>query len=135
MGGEEYIAIHSKEEYEQALEVSADKLVMIDFYATWCGPCKIIAPKVAKIWGENDKNNIALYKCDVDEVEELAMELGVSAMPTFFFFSKKEQIDQFVGANVDELKSRMEVGHFFSIICFAIIHCLPIFTLAFFFLF
>ena len=113
MGGEEYIAIHSKEEYEQALEVSADKLVMIDFYATWCGPCKIIAPKVAKIWGENDKNNIALYKCDVDEVEELAMELGVSAMPTFFFFSKKEQIDQFVGANVDELKSRMEVGHFF----------------------
>jgi len=112
MGGDEVIAIKSKEEFEQALDVSADKLVIIDFFATWCGPCKIIAPKLEALWNSSDryKNNIAVYKMDVDEVEELAMELGISAMPTFFFYRKRNTtpVDTVVGANIDELKTKIE---------------------------
>jgi len=110
MGGDEVIAIRNKEDFQEAVDISQDKLVVFDFYATWCGPCKVIAPKLESLWKGSDKfkNNIAVYKVDVDEAEDVALELGISAMPTFFFYRNKEKVDTIVGANVDELKTKME---------------------------
>lgn len=70
---------------------------MIDAFATWCGPCKVIAPEILKL--SESYPNASFYKVDVDEHPEIAAELGVRAMPTFIFFKGGAKIQQVVGAN------------------------------------
>ncbi|KAL9128498.1 MAG: hypothetical protein Q9217_002824 [Psora testacea] len=65
--------------------------------ATWCGPCKIIAPKIVEL--SNKYYNARFYKLDVDELPDVAQELGVRAMPTFLVFKGGEKIAEVVGAN------------------------------------
>lgn len=81
--------------------IAEDKLTVVDFYATWCGPCKAIAPFVAKLSKENP--NVQFLKIDVDEVSDVAAEVGVKAMPTFMFFRKGEKVGEIVGANPNAL--------------------------------
>ena len=66
---------------KQELKDAGDKLVVIDFYATWCGPCKVIAPKVEEM--SSSMSNVVFLKVDVDENEDAAGEYNISAMPTF----------------------------------------------------
>ena len=73
-----------------ALEEAGDKLVVIDFFATWCGPCKMIAPKIEEWASEMD--NVVFVKIDVDENEEAAQEYNISAMPTFILIKNKEKV-------------------------------------------
>lgn len=65
--------------------------------ATWCGPCKVIAPKIVDL--AKKYTNVKFYKLDVDEVPDVAQELGVRAMPTFLIFKNGEKVDEVVGAN------------------------------------
>ena len=65
--------------------------------ATWCGPCKTIAPKIVKM--SNNYPSVRFYKLDVDEVPDVAQELGVRAMPTFLVFRDGEKVGEVVGAN------------------------------------
>lgn len=69
---------------------------MLDCFAEWCGPCKVIAPKVSSY--SDTYTNVAFYKIDVDAVPDVAAELGVRAMPTFFFFKNGQKVDEVVGA-------------------------------------
>ncbi|KAJ5697744.1 Thioredoxin [Penicillium malachiteum] len=71
--------------------------VVVDFHATWCGPCKAIAPAIEKL--SETHENIKFYKVDVDELGEVAAENGISAMPTFLFFNGGEKIETVRGAN------------------------------------
>ncbi|EEH22651.2 thioredoxin [Paracoccidioides brasiliensis Pb03] len=71
-------------------------LVVIDCYATWCGPCKMIAPKLVEF--SESYPNVAFYKVDVDECPDIAQELGVRAMPTFIFFKDGQKVDEVMGA-------------------------------------
>ena len=87
---------------KQELADAGEKLVVIDFYATWCGPCKIIAPKLEEMSGEME--NVVFLKVDVDENEEAAQEYNISAMPTFIFIKNQEKVADLMGANVDKLK-------------------------------
>lgn len=91
-------------DFDNQLEIGADKLILVDFFATWCGPCKFIAPKLEEF---NNKyhDKLVVIKVDVDECEELAIKYNISSMPTFLFIKNKEVVDQFSGANAEKLES------------------------------
>ena len=63
---------------------------MIDFFATWCGPCKMIAPKLEQM--DKDMDNVVFLKVDVDEAEDVAQEYNISAMPTFVFLKNGQKV-------------------------------------------
>lgn len=71
--------------------------LVVDFWATWCGPCRMIAPIVEELAKEYD-GKIAVGKCDVEENDELAAEYGIRNIPTILFFKGGQLVDKFVGA-------------------------------------
>ncbi|XP_065173155.1 thioredoxin-2 isoform X2 [Atheta coriaria] len=100
------IHIKDKEDFDDKLASAGDKLVVVDFFATWCGPCKMIAPKLEEMATTNP--NIIVLKVDVDECEDLAQDYNIASMPTFLFIKAKEVVDQFSGANVDKLTAAIQ---------------------------
>lgn len=71
--------------------------IVVDFFAEWCGPCKVIAPKFAELAGQHP--NIKFVKIDVDQEEELAAEIGVQAMPSFAGFRGGQKVIMQAGAS------------------------------------
>ena len=71
--------------------------LVVDFWATWCGPCRMIAPIVEELAKEYD-GRIAVGKCDVEENDELAAEYGIRNIPTLLFFKDGKLVDKIVGA-------------------------------------
>jgi thioredoxin len=94
--------LRTKADFDAALSDAGSKLVVVDFTAAWCGPCKMIAPKFEQM--SKDNPDVAFYKVDVDENDETAEANGISAMPTFMFFKDGKKIDSFSGANEARLK-------------------------------
>jgi thioredoxin 1 len=79
-----------------SLKSGAQPLV-VDFWATWCGPCRMIAPVIAELAQAYD-GRITVGKCDVEENEELAEEFAIRNIPTILFFKNGEIVDKLVGA-------------------------------------
>lgn len=85
-----------------------DKPAVIDFYATWCGPCKATAPVLEELAGEYT-GQIDFYKVDVDQQEELAALFGVRSIPTLVFIPKEGQPQTAVGAmNKQQLQEAIQ---------------------------
>ncbi len=81
-----------------------DGLVMVDFWAEWCGPCRMIAPVVEDISQEED--NVKVCKLNVDENPGTAFKYNISGIPTLLFFKDGKQVDQVVGfTSKDNLKT------------------------------
>ena len=76
--------------------LSANDLVLVDFWATWCGPCRMLAPTVEAIAREYD-GKAAVVKCNVDECEDIAVQFGIRNIPTLLFFKGGAQVDKLVG--------------------------------------
>jgi len=79
---------------------NSDKIVIIDFYADWCGPCKIMGPifeEVSKLY-----NNLKFVKVSVDENQEISEKYGVQGIPAFLILKKGEVLDRIVGASSKE---------------------------------
>ncbi|GAX26773.1 thioredoxin 1 [Fistulifera solaris] len=91
--------------YKSLMEISKTKLVVIDFSAEWCGPCKYIGPIFEKLSDEID--TVVFAKVDVDEADDVAGLCGISAMPTFQFFRNGQKIDELMGANVEALHQKV----------------------------
>ncbi|XXG94304.1 thioredoxin trx1 [Hypoxylon texense] len=87
-----------------------NKTVMLDCFATWCGPCKAIAPILANHSKEEQFKDIYFAKIDVDDLPELSQELGITAMPTFMLFKdgEMEPAEKLVGANPNALVAMLK---------------------------
>ena len=91
--------IKSEKEFDKVIE--NDK-VIIDFYAEWCGPCKMLSPILEKV---SKEEKLTTYKVNVDEVEDVARRYGIMSIPTVIIFSKGEEVKKNVGfMGEDELK-------------------------------
>ena len=82
--------------------------LVIDFWATWCGPCRMIAPIVAQL-AEEYEGKVVIGKCDVEECEDIAVDLGIRNVPTLLFFKGGEIVDKMVGAaNKAKIQEKIE---------------------------
>ena len=84
----------------------ASGTTIVDFTAQWCGPCQAIAPHFMEL--SEKFTTIQFIKVDVDELDDLAVEFGVSAMPTFMVFKNGEMVEQMVGASKEKLTELVE---------------------------
>eukprot|EP00178_Gracilaria_changii_P016865 TRINITY_DN48322_c0_g1_i1.p1 TRINITY_DN48322_c0_g1~~TRINITY_DN48322_c0_g1_i1.p1 ORF type:complete len:108 (+),score=18.29 TRINITY_DN48322_c0_g1_i1:48-371(+) len=101
------IEVKSEEEFKKQLAAAGSKKIIIDFHATWCGPCKMISPVLEEC--SNKYSTIVFLKVDVDEVEDLAGKYGINAMPTFVVVnSNGDKIDDLVGASKPNLEAMVE---------------------------
>lgn len=76
---------------------NTQELIVIDFWAEWCGPCKMIAPLVEELATEYEGKAL-IGKCDVDENNEIAVTYGIRNIPTLLFIKNGEVVDRLVGA-------------------------------------
>ena len=78
--------------------------LVVDFWATWCGPCRMVGPVISELAQEYD-GRIVVGKCDVEENEDIAMEFGIRNIPTILFFKGGQVVDKIVGA---QAKARIQ---------------------------
>lgn len=93
-------------EFDPELTNAGTKLVVVDFFATWCGPCRNIAPVFVQLSQKYPK--AVFLKVDVDQCQETAQSQGVSAMPTFIFYRNKVKIDSQRGADPNALEEKIK---------------------------
>ena len=88
------ITLTSKNFTEEVL--NADKPVLVDFWASWCGPCKMLAPTIEELAGEYE-GKIKVGKVNVDDEQELAMDYGIASIPTVILFKDGEIKETLIG--------------------------------------
>ncbi|OQR70327.1 thioredoxin-like [Tropilaelaps mercedesae] len=91
-----YTLVNEKDEFDEKIGGAGEKLVVVDFFATWCGPCKQAEPIFKRI--SEQYSDVIFLKVDVDENEDAATEYDIASLPTFIFFKKGEVVDTLMGA-------------------------------------
>ncbi|KAF9355170.1 hypothetical protein BGX34_010620 [Mortierella sp. NVP85] len=86
--------------------IASGKKIAVDFWATWCGPCRAISPVFEKLSAEHP--DIEFIKVDVDDAAEISQQVGIRAMPTFIAYNKGEKAGEVVGANPGKLNQLIE---------------------------
>ncbi len=86
--------VENKEDFNKI--INADRPILLDFYADWCGPCQSLLPTVEKLAKEYE-GKVEIQKVNVDQNRELAAEFGVRSIPALFFIKEKELIDRING--------------------------------------
>ena len=86
----------NKEELNEILKNNA--LVLVDFYASWCMPCKMLSPVIEEIAKEYEPK-VVVCKIDIDENEELANEYNIMSVPTVIIFKNNENVEEIIGLN------------------------------------
>lgn len=86
------IYLEKEQEFNNLIE---DEKVLVDFYATWCGPCQLISPIIEEIAKEN--KNIKVIKIDVDKFPELSRKYGIMSIPTLMVFSEGKEVKKHIG--------------------------------------
>lgn len=102
------IEIATPEEWRSKLTEAKDsgKTILVDFSASWCQPCHLISPVFEELSSKHP--DLIFLKVDVDNVEEVASECAISAMPTFQVWKNGEKVDELVGAAKDNLKALVQ---------------------------
>ena len=74
---------------------TSSKPVLLDFYADWCGPCRMLAPTLEEI--SSERNNVKIVKVNVDEAEKVAQQFGIMSIPTLMVFKNGKEVSKKVG--------------------------------------
>ncbi len=99
--------VHFTDANFEADVLKHDGLVMVDFFAPWCGPCKMMAPTIEKLAGEFE-GKVKIGAINVDENNEVSMKYQIQSIPTLIFFKKGEVVDKMVGfQSEDNLKAKL----------------------------
>ncbi len=86
--------------------LNSDELVMVDFWAEWCGPCKALGPKLEEI---STENNIKIVKINIDENKETAQKFGIRSIPTMILFKSGKDVETLMGnLPKEELVSKLQ---------------------------
>ncbi|GIL91927.1 hypothetical protein Vretimale_18621 [Volvox reticuliferus] len=100
------VHVITADQYHEFLAEHSDKLVTMDFFAVWCGPCKMIAPELDRLAAESDPSKLVFAKLDcgaTNESKKLAISLGIKALPTFHLYKDSKLVDTMTGAKVKNL--------------------------------
>ncbi|XP_049924053.1 thioredoxin isoform X1 [Epinephelus moara] len=100
--------VETLDDFNAILKEAGDKLVVVDFTASWCGPCKQIGPHFEELSNKAENKNVIFLKVDVDDAQEVAAEWEIRAMPTFIFLKNGEKVMEVVGA--DRVKLGKNLG-------------------------
>ena len=97
--------ITSKDQFDEAIK--SEKLTIVDFWAVWCGPCRLLKPLLEEVAEEHPE--IQLLTVNVEENDELSREYDINSIPAVFFFKNWEMVDSFVGVMPkDEVLNKIE---------------------------
>ncbi|KIM69951.1 hypothetical protein SCLCIDRAFT_102060 [Scleroderma citrinum Foug A] len=88
-----------------SLQINSGDVVVFDFFATWCPPCKAISPDFERLAGQN--TSVKFYKVNVDNQEQVSEEVSIRAMPTFMVFKDGNKVKELVGAELKALEVRV----------------------------
>ncbi|KAG6702833.1 hypothetical protein I3843_07G053200 [Carya illinoinensis] len=101
------IGVHTVEAWNEQLQKGngSKKLMVVDFTASWCGPCRFISPFLAEL--AKKLPDVTFLKVDVDELKSVAQDWAVEAMPTFMFLKEGKIVDKVVGAKKEELQQTL----------------------------
>uniref|UniRef100_A0A8D3A2K4 Thioredoxin n=1 Tax=Scophthalmus maximus TaxID=52904 RepID=A0A8D3A2K4_SCOMX len=91
------------DQFKKELKDAGDKLVVVDFIASWCSPCKMISRYYKQLSEDAEFCEVVFLKLDIDKVDDVAQSCGISAMPTFQFYKNGNMVDHFTGASQDKL--------------------------------
>ena len=101
--------VHATAEQLQKM-LGENKIVLVDFFATWCGPCKMIAPLIEQV-AEEYAGKAAVAKIDVDEEPDLAAEFGIASIPTVILFKDGQPMNVEVGARPKDFYANLIEMH------------------------
>lgn len=101
------LEIDSKDDFNNIIKEAGDRVVMFEFFAPWCGPCKILSSKLMDLAHEY-QGKLLIVKIDVDEFEDLAVEHNVTSMPTFLIMQNKRLLQQFSSSSAERLQETIE---------------------------
>ncbi|MBI4779614.1 thioredoxin [Candidatus Falkowbacteria bacterium] len=100
--------IFNNDNFKEEVEGFAG-LVLVDFFALWCGPCQLMSPIVEELIKDNQNKNIKIGKLNIDENQEIATQYNVMSIPTFLVFKNGKVVDKKVGyGDKEELESLIE---------------------------
>ncbi|KAI3793971.1 hypothetical protein L1987_36595 [Smallanthus sonchifolius] len=106
-GESRVIEFHSSNRWQLHYNQSkqSPKLMVVDFSASWCGPCKVLEPFIRSL--SSKYQEIDFIKIDVDELQDVAQQFGVQAMPTLVLLKQGNEVERVVGAKKDELEKKI----------------------------
>lgn len=96
------VQIDSKDNFDTLSKENTEKLVVVDFYADWCGPCKLLGPKLEEFAKEHE--DVVFCKVNVDDVDDFATEHAIRALPTVMFFKGGKELKKVVGMKMPEIE-------------------------------
>ena len=105
-------AVKDMDDFNNQLTAAGGKLVLVDFHAIWCGPCKMVATHLEEM--SETMEDVVFLKMDVYDCEDIVAEYKITVMPTFLFIKSKFNVADLTGAGISETLEKVSVSTTFA---------------------